>query len=143
MGCELSMQRSCLRVWETEAGVSAVPAPCPRCARALQKELLLFECVFLCITNPRSGLKSMQDGWCGEDMPLPGSRAPGWEEEEDVEIGMWTGSSSQELHSSLNWPPYTKKMSSKVNVARAEGSTAGPPTGSGVPPRAARTAPGT
>lgn len=37
-----------------------------------------------------------------------------------MEIGMWTGSSSQELHSSLNWPPYTKKMSSKVNVARAE-----------------------
>lgn len=59
----------------------------------------------------------MQDGWCGDDVPLPGSRAPGWEEEEDVEIGMWTGTSSQELNASLNWPPYTKKMSSKVGVA--------------------------
>lgn len=61
----------------------------------------------------------MQDGWCGEDTPLPGSRPTGWEEEEDVEIGMWNSSSSQELNSSLNWPPYTKKMSSKVNISRA------------------------
>ncbi|XP_013360255.1 PREDICTED: trinucleotide repeat-containing gene 6A protein isoform X7 [Chinchilla lanigera] len=61
----------------------------------------------------KSGPKSMQDGWCGDDMPLPGSRPPGWEEEEDVEIGMWNSNSSQELNSSLNWPPYTKKMSSK------------------------------
>ena len=27
----------------------------------------------------------MQDGWCGDDMPLPGNRPTGWEEEEDVE----------------------------------------------------------
>ncbi|XP_078201048.1 trinucleotide repeat-containing gene 6A protein isoform X27 [Callithrix jacchus] len=60
-----------------------------------------------------SGPKSMQDGWCGDDMPLPGNRPTGWEEEEDVEIGMWNSNSSQELNSSLNWPPYTKKMSSK------------------------------
>ncbi|XP_035123101.2 trinucleotide repeat-containing gene 6A protein isoform X28 [Callithrix jacchus] len=61
----------------------------------------------------KSGPKSMQDGWCGDDMPLPGNRPTGWEEEEDVEIGMWNSNSSQELNSSLNWPPYTKKMSSK------------------------------
>lgn len=66
----------------------------------------------------KSGPKSMQDGWCGDDMPLPGSRPTGWEEEEDVEIGMWNSNSSQELNSSLNWPPYTKKMSSKVNISR-------------------------
>lgn len=67
----------------------------------------------------KSGPKSMQDGWCGDDMPLPGSRPTGWEEEEDVEIGMWNSNSSQELNSSLNWPPYTKKMSSKVNISGA------------------------
>ncbi|KAL0616963.1 Trinucleotide repeat-containing gene 6A protein, partial [Plecturocebus cupreus] len=61
----------------------------------------------------KSGPKSMQDGWCGDDIPLPGNRPTGWEEEEDVEIGMWNSNSSQELNSSLNWPPYTKKMSSK------------------------------
>lgn len=62
----------------------------------------------------------MQDGWCGDDMPLPGNRPTGWEEEEDVEIGMWNSNSSQELNSSLNWPPYTKKISSKVNISRAK-----------------------
>lgn len=60
----------------------------------------------------------MQDGWCGDDTPLPGGRPPGWEDEEDVEIGMWDSTSSRELSASLNWPPYTKKMSSKVGLPR-------------------------
>lgn len=60
------------------------------------------------------GPKSMQDSWCGDDMPLTGSRQTSWEEEEDVEIGMWNSSSSQEANSSLNWPPYMKKMPTKV-----------------------------
>lgn len=47
-------------------------------------------------------------------MPLTGSRQTSWEEEEDVEIGMWNSSSSQEANSSLNWPPYMKKMPTKV-----------------------------
>ncbi|XP_010225299.1 PREDICTED: trinucleotide repeat-containing gene 6A protein-like, partial [Tinamus guttatus] len=55
----------------------------------------------------------MQDSWCGEDMPLTGSRQTSWEEEEDVEIGMWNSSSSQETNPSLNWPPYMKKMPTK------------------------------
>lgn len=82
--------------------------------------IILLKYVSLYITNPQSGPKSMQDGWCGDDMPLPGNRPTGWEEEEDVEIGMWNSNSSQELNSSLNWPPYTKKMSSKVNISRAK-----------------------
>lgn len=56
----------------------------------------------------------MQDSWCGDDMPLTGSRQTSWEEEEDVEIGMWNSSSSQEANTSLNWPPYMKKMPTKV-----------------------------
>lgn len=56
----------------------------------------------------------MQDSWCGDDMPLTGSRQTSWEEEEDVEIGMWNSSSSQEANPSLNWPPYMKKMPTKV-----------------------------
>lgn len=58
----------------------------------------------------------MQDSWCGDDMPLTGSRQTSWEEEEDVEIGMWNSSSSQEANTSLNWPPYMKKMPTKVIV---------------------------
>lgn len=76
--------------------------------------------VSLYVTPALSGPKSMQDGWCGDEMPLPGNRPTGWEEEEDVEIGMWNSNSSQELNSSLNWPPYTKKMSSKVNISGAK-----------------------
>lgn len=56
----------------------------------------------------------MQDSWCGDDMPLTGSRQTSWEEEEDVEIGMWNSGSSQEANPSLNWPPYMKKMPTKV-----------------------------
>lgn len=56
----------------------------------------------------------MQDSWCGDDMPLTGSRQTSWEEEEDVEIGMWNSNSSQEVNPSLNWPPYMKKMATKV-----------------------------
>lgn len=84
---------------------------------SFRKNCLIEVCFSLC---HKSGPKSMQDGWCGEDMPLPGNRPTGWEEEEDVEIGMWNSNSSQELNSSLNWPPYTKKMSSKVNSSRAK-----------------------
>lgn len=59
----------------------------------------------------------MQDSWCGDDMQLTGSRQTSWEEEEDVEIGMWNSSSSQEANPSLNWPPYMKKMPTKVILA--------------------------
>uniref|UniRef100_A0A8D0L776 Trinucleotide repeat containing adaptor 6A n=1 Tax=Sphenodon punctatus TaxID=8508 RepID=A0A8D0L776_SPHPU len=63
----------------------------------------------------KPGPKSMQvpDGWCGDEVPLTGSCQTGWEEEEDVEIGMWNGNLSQEVNQSLNWPPYMKKMPSK------------------------------
>ncbi|XP_043834486.1 trinucleotide repeat-containing gene 6A protein isoform X4 [Dromiciops gliroides] len=64
-------------------------------------------------TSSKPGPKSMQDGWCGDDMPLTGNRPTAWEEEDDVEIGMWNSNSSQEVNPSLNWPPYIKKMSSK------------------------------
>lgn len=67
------------------------------------------------------GPKSMQDSWCGDDMPLTGSRQTSWEEEEDVEIGMWNSSSSQETNPSLNWPPYMKKMPTKVRSSSGQG----------------------
>lgn len=67
------------------------------------------------------GPKSMQDSWCGDDMPLTGSRQTSWEEEEDVEIGMWNSSSSQEANPSLNWPPYMKKMPTKVMRKLSQG----------------------
>ncbi|XP_069065791.1 trinucleotide repeat-containing gene 6A protein isoform X2 [Pleurodeles waltl] len=58
--------------------------------------------------------KSMQDGWCGEEMPPTGSRHTRWEEDEDVEIGMWNSHSTQDSNSSHHaWPPYMKKMPSK------------------------------
>ncbi|XP_071617107.1 trinucleotide repeat-containing gene 6A protein isoform X8 [Heliangelus exortis] len=63
--------------------------------------------------STKPGPKSMQDSWCGDDMPLTGSRQTSWEEEEDVEIGMWNSSSSQEANPSLNWPTYMKKMPTK------------------------------
>lgn len=63
----------------------------------------------------------MQDSWCGDDMPLTGSRQTSWEEEEDVEIGMWNSSSSQEANPSLNWPPYMKKMPTKVRSSSGQG----------------------
>lgn len=77
-----------------------------------------------------SGTKSMQgpDSWCGGDMPLPGGRQSSWEEEEDVEIGMWHSSgSAPEGSASTHWPPYVKKMPSKVSGfgGRAEPSWGG------------------
>lgn len=57
----------------------------------------------------------MQDGgWCGEEMTGPGGRNSGWDDD-DVEIGMWNSNSSQDNNQSLNWPPYMKKMPSKVS----------------------------
>lgn len=73
----------------------------------------MFE-TLMCWFFSQPGPKSMQDSWCGDDMPLTGSRQTSWEEEEDVEIGMWNSSSSQEANPSLNWPPYMKKMPTKV-----------------------------
>lgn len=71
-----------------------------------------------------SGPKPMQvpDAWCGGDMPLPGGHQTGWEEEEDVEIGMWNSSSAQDVNASTHWPPYAKKLPSKVSCSsrRAE-----------------------
>ncbi|XP_041085558.1 trinucleotide repeat-containing gene 6A protein-like isoform X10 [Polyodon spathula] len=61
--------------------------------------------------NP--GPKPMQDGWCGDEMSMPGTRHPSWEEEEDVEIGMWNSNPSQEVNQPSNWPPYMKKMPPK------------------------------
>ncbi|XP_041085556.1 trinucleotide repeat-containing gene 6A protein-like isoform X8 [Polyodon spathula] len=59
------------------------------------------------------GPKPMQDGWCGDEMSMPGTRHPSWEEEEDVEIGMWNSNPSQEVNQPSNWPPYMKKMPPK------------------------------
>ncbi|XP_014345410.1 trinucleotide repeat-containing gene 6A protein isoform X2 [Latimeria chalumnae] len=62
----------------------------------------------------KPGPKPMQDGWCGgDDVSMPRTRHPSWEEEEDVGIGMWNSNSSQEMNSSLNWAPYMKKAPSK------------------------------
>ncbi|XP_042293656.1 trinucleotide repeat-containing gene 6A protein [Sceloporus undulatus] len=63
----------------------------------------------------KPGPKSMQapDGRCGGNMPLARSHQAGWEEEEDVEIGMWNSSSTQEANASLHWPPCSKKLPSK------------------------------
>ena len=56
----------------------------------------------------------MQDNWCGEEMPMPGNCHSNWEEEEEVEIGMWNNNtSSQEANQSGNWS-YMKKMPPKV-----------------------------
>ncbi|XP_058851910.1 trinucleotide repeat-containing gene 6A protein-like isoform X4 [Acipenser ruthenus] len=61
----------------------------------------------------KPGPKPMQDGWCGDEMSMPGTRHPSWEEEEDVEIGMWNSNPSQEMNQPSNWPPYMKKMPPK------------------------------
>ncbi|XP_043945175.1 trinucleotide repeat-containing gene 6A protein isoform X4 [Protopterus annectens] len=61
----------------------------------------------------KPGPKPMQDGWCGDEMSLSETRHPSWEEEEGREIGVWNSSSTQEMHSSLNWTPYMKKVPSK------------------------------
>ncbi|XP_062999400.1 trinucleotide repeat-containing gene 6A protein isoform X1 [Elgaria multicarinata webbii] len=66
-------------------------------------------------TSNKPGPKSMQvpDGWCGGDMPLTGSHQASWEEEDDVEIGMWNSNSVQDASASLHWPPCSKKLHSK------------------------------
>lgn len=56
------------------------------------------------------------DGWCGGDMPLTGNHPASWEEEEDVEIGVWNSNSVQDAGVPLHWPPCSKKMPSKVNM---------------------------
>lgn len=78
-------------------------------------------CSVHCWVPSPPGPKSMQDSWCGDDVPLSGSRQTSWEEEEDVEIGMWNSSSSQEANPSLNWPPYMKKMPTKVRSSPGQG----------------------
>ncbi|KAJ7305916.1 hypothetical protein JRQ81_010282 [Phrynocephalus forsythii] len=59
----------------------------------------------------KPGPKSMQapDGWCGGDMPLAGAQHPSWEDDEDVEIGMWNSHSVQDSNSSLHWNPGSSK----------------------------------
>ncbi|XP_063170723.1 trinucleotide repeat-containing gene 6A protein isoform X2 [Candoia aspera] len=63
----------------------------------------------------KTGPKSVQvpDGWCGGDVPLAGSHPASWEEEEDVEIGMWNSNSVQDASAPLHWPPCSKKLPSK------------------------------
>lgn len=52
----------------------------------------------------------MQNSWDGEmAMPAPSN----WEEEEEVEIGMWNNNTPQEVNQSGNWS-YSKKVPSKV-----------------------------
>ncbi|XP_066496446.1 trinucleotide repeat-containing gene 6A protein isoform X3 [Tiliqua scincoides] len=62
--------------------------------------------------SQKPGSKPMQvpDGWCGGDMPLPGGHQTCWEEEEDVEIGMWHSSAAQDVNASTHWSPYAKKL---------------------------------
>ena len=55
----------------------------------------------------------MQDNWCGEETPMVGPRHPSWEEEEEVEIGMWNNAPSQDMNQQGNWS-YMKKMPPKV-----------------------------
>lgn len=49
----------------------------------------------------------MQDNWGGEEMS-------NWEEEAEVEIGMWNNNPSQEVNQTGNWP--YKKMTPKVII---------------------------
>ncbi|XP_051571900.1 trinucleotide repeat-containing gene 6A protein-like isoform X2 [Myxocyprinus asiaticus] len=59
----------------------------------------------------KSGSKPMQDNWCGEEMSVAGHS--NWEEEEEVEIGMWNNNPSQETNQTGNWS--YKKMPPKLN----------------------------
>lgn len=66
--------------------------------------------------------KPAQDRWGGgEDAPMQRSGRPCWEaeeeDEEEVEIGMWSNSSpsSQEASAPGNWP-YSKKIPPKVTA---------------------------
>lgn len=53
------------------------------------------------------GSKPMQDNWGGEEMS-------NWEEEGEVEIGMWNNNPSQEVNQTGSWP--YKKMTPKVII---------------------------
>ncbi|TRY90733.1 hypothetical protein DNTS_004504 [Danionella cerebrum] len=53
--------------------------------------------------------KPMQDNWSAEDM----TGHSNWEEEEEVEIGMWNNNLSQEMNQTGNWS--YKKMPPKLN----------------------------
>lgn len=64
------------------------------------------------IANP--GPKPVQGSWCGEEMPLADAHHPSWEPEEEVEIGMWNNTPSQEVNQTGNWP-YVKKPSKVRN----------------------------
>lgn len=97
-----------------------VPQGCLPCSRHRAVWWSCYWNVHCRVFSP-PGPKSMQDSWCGDDMPLTGSRQTSWEEEEDVEIGMWNSSSSQEANPSLNWPPYLKKMPTKVRSSSGQG----------------------
>lgn len=54
----------------------------------------------------------MQDNWGGEEMSMTGHS--NWEEEVEVEIGMWNNNPSQEVNQTGNWP--YKKMTPKVII---------------------------
>ncbi|KAG5854473.1 hypothetical protein ANANG_G00038220 [Anguilla anguilla] len=62
----------------------------------------------------KPGPKPMQENWCGEETSMSGTRHQNWEEEEEVEIGMWNNTPSQEMNQPGNWS-YMKKMPPKVN----------------------------
>lgn len=56
------------------------------------------------------GPKPVQSSWDSEmAMPAPSN----WEEEEEVEIGMWNNNTPQEVNQSGNWS-YSKKVPPKV-----------------------------
>lgn len=57
-----------------------------------------------------------EGGWCGDEMTGSGGRGSGWDDD-DVEIGMWNSNASQDTSQSMNWPPYMKKMPSKVSYS--------------------------
>ncbi|KAJ8246093.1 hypothetical protein GJAV_G00263570 [Gymnothorax javanicus] len=65
----------------------------------------------------KPGPKPMQDKWCAEETPMQGTRHSSWEEEEEVEIGMWNNNPSEEMNQQGNWS-YMKKMPPKLVFLR-------------------------
>lgn len=74
--------------------------------------LLTVITVFCPLCLHAAGPKPVQSSWDGEmAMPAPSN----WEEEEEVEIGMWNNNTPQEVNQSGNWS-YSKKVPPKVAI---------------------------
>lgn len=59
----------------------------------------------------------MQDNWGGEEMSMTGHS--NWEEEKELEMGMWNNNISQEMNQYGNWP--YKKVPPKVIIKTSFG----------------------